>query len=225
MSLTPEEVESREFSITLRGFDQSEVIAFLQSVAADYRRALEAVENAGADTGRMDRDRARPLGRLVPGMGAATDDFQTVGEKIADVLRSASDAAVGIRQQARQEAEDMIAAAAERADESEAAAKLHRDAMEAEIAELRHRAEEDAATVLAAAQQQAQAMLADAQRQHQELADAEADIKRRLQQALGAVDSVLRNIGEEPTSAEGTPATPGTPAEELVRAEEPLYSS
>jgi cell division initiation protein len=216
LSLTPEEVESREFSVTLRGFDQAEVIAFLQSVAADYRRALELLSGAGGgEAGGIDRDRARPLGRLVPGMGPAADDFQAVGDKVAEVLRAASEAAVGIRQQARQEAEDLIAAAVERADESEAAAKLYRENMEAELGDLRRQAEGEAATVLADAQREAQRLLDEAHRQHQQLAEAEADIRQRLEHALGAVDAVLQNVSEQT----------GEQAEDLVRAEEPLYSS
>jgi DivIVA domain-containing protein len=34
---TPEEIDSKEFLITLRGYDKDEVKAFLKAVAADYR--------------------------------------------------------------------------------------------------------------------------------------------------------------------------------------------
>ena len=50
MPFSPEEIESKEFLITLRGYDKDEVQAFLRAVAADYRGIVEDSRSADALT-------------------------------------------------------------------------------------------------------------------------------------------------------------------------------
>jgi cell division initiation protein len=191
VSLTPDEVAHKEFTVTLRGFDQAEVIDFLQTVAADYRRVLEESESfsSGKSIGT-----SRPLGRLVPGIDASSDDFQAVGDQISEVLRSAAQAAATIRAQARQEAEDMIVAAGERADQLRDDVVAEHARIDAELNERRRVAEEQAAAVIEAADREASAMIARARAHFDELAQGERDIAERLRTAVSAIDAVLADV-------------------------------
>ena len=52
MALGPDEIETKEFLVTLRGFDKEEVRSFLQIVAAEHRTALERIEELEAAVAR-----------------------------------------------------------------------------------------------------------------------------------------------------------------------------
>ncbi len=53
MRFTPEEIETKQFLSTLRGFDKDEVGMFLRAVAADYRKALARAERAEAEVAEL----------------------------------------------------------------------------------------------------------------------------------------------------------------------------
>ena len=53
MPFSPDEIETKQFISTLRGFDKDEVSMFLRAVAADYRRAIERAEQAEKELDRL----------------------------------------------------------------------------------------------------------------------------------------------------------------------------
>src|SRR5712664_3421493 len=53
--LSPEEIESRDFLVDLRGYDKEQVHAFLKEVAADYRAVTAALAAAQDDAGAVTR--------------------------------------------------------------------------------------------------------------------------------------------------------------------------
>ncbi len=83
MALTPEQIERKEFMVELRGYDKSQVHAFLREVAAEFRNALEG------DT---------------PGSGADPSAIDGFAARLSEVLSAASDEVAGIIAAANREA-------------------------------------------------------------------------------------------------------------------------
>jgi cell division initiation protein len=110
VAITPQDIETKQFAVALRGFDQKEVTSFLQSVAADYKTALDPVS---ASEG--------PAPQAPP--ASAPDPYATIGEEVASVLRSARDVADETRRRAEEEAETLLNAARQEAAVTVAQAK------------------------------------------------------------------------------------------------------
>src|SRR4051812_3015915 len=119
MPLSPEEIESREFAVELRGYDKESVHAFLKQVAADYR---EVGRGAGTPAGSTDSTSHR---------------IEALTAHIEAVLKAAVD-----------EARELVAAAEQEAAElrrvAEADIAALRGAVEAETAAIRRAAEAEA---------------------------------------------------------------------------------
>lgn len=81
MAFTPEEIEDREFLITLRGYDKDEVQSFLHEVARELRVLQRAASQATAG--------ANPL--------------EAVGREVTSVLQAASASAEVMRREAETE--------------------------------------------------------------------------------------------------------------------------
>lgn len=153
---SPEEIELKTFSVTLRGFDQAEVSAFLARVADEYRRLLADLENAGV----ADRADAPAPPVFAEGSRATPDDaFSDLAADINSVLGAAHQAAEQMRTRAAEEADQMRAEASRLRSEA--------DGVRAEAERLRAEAEEArwAATTLS---QEAIAVRAEAQREREE---------------------------------------------------------
>src|SRR5690606_27401848 len=97
MPLTPDQIADREFTFGLRGYDQDEVRAFLQLVAAEFGRA-----GAGA-VAEPDTSDSTATGGGAP---AGDDDDDAAATATATlILQRAHDEAVELRQSATAEAE------------------------------------------------------------------------------------------------------------------------
>jgi cell division initiation protein len=118
VAITPHDIETKQFAIALRGFDQKEVTAFLQSVASDYKEALEST-NAGTTTAPVEEEEAS---QPAP---TAQDPYIAMGDEVAAVLRSARDAAAEVRRKADEEAEAILAKARNDATDLEQTARRH----------------------------------------------------------------------------------------------------
>jgi DivIVA domain-containing protein len=70
---SPEEIESKEFLITLRGYDKDEVQAFLRAVAADYRSLADSSRTSAPVT--------------------TSNPFESLGEEVGTVLKVARESA------------------------------------------------------------------------------------------------------------------------------------
>lgn len=160
MPLSPEEIEGRRFLAALRGYDKDEVDSFLREVAAAYREAIRA-------------------GQQGPGQ----DAFTVLGDRVASVLRTATEVA----NQLRAEAEE----------EREAARQEHREA-----ASLRERAEnevdaimrgEAVASIVQAATEGAKEIVADAERKARQF---RAGAEQRAREILAGAEQRARAIRE-----------------------------
>ena len=101
-NVSPDAIESAEFSTSLRGYDKDEVDAFLRLIGAEHRRLLEA-----GRTSRNNNDKP----------------YKSLGADVGELLQHAKDTADGIKRKAeeeaarvREEAKKAAAATRERAD-------------------------------------------------------------------------------------------------------------
>jgi DivIVA domain-containing protein len=200
MTLTPEEIADKEFLVSLRGYDKTEVRSFLQIGADAFRDARAAEEPAaGPPAGEPAAEEpaaalpaaepvttAPPPARVAPlapserpAAASAGTDRANLGEEIAAVLRTAHEQAERLRAQA---AEESAAARAE----AEAWAETARAAGEQDRTE--------AASRLAAAQDEGLALVADAQARADKMM--ETTKVRARQQAEASVAHLVAQIEE-----------------------------
>ncbi len=136
MPLSPEEISNRDFLVALRGYDKAEVEAFLRDVASQYADLMAEVVRA--------REEAST------GSVPAADPFLDLGDHVASLMRTASEAAAQLRTEAEQEATSIRTGAQEEAAHAAAEARLELDA----ASELRAQAEREAAQLRAAAREE-----------------------------------------------------------------------
>lgn len=166
MSLTPDEIATKEFLVGLRGYDKEEVRSFLRTVAVAFgnaqQEAADAAAAAPAAPEPTPEPEPAPVAAPAPEPARSSDagkDWAELGEEIAAVLRTAHEQAGGLRADA-----EAAAAATRHQAEVDAAATRQQAAAEAEA--VRAAAEQDrteAAGKLAAAQAEALGLVADAQ--------------------------------------------------------------
>jgi DivIVA domain-containing protein len=161
--LSPEDVAHRGFATVRRGFDQHDVRAFLEAVAAELRRLRDRVNEldpATAPPRSPTEVHALDIATLTTALGEETARVLRVAqEAAADVKARAEESAARFLAEAREESSRLRSTAeallAERtAEADEMAAKL-RSEIEAEMAQLR--ADTAAATAEARASAQAEA--------------------------------------------------------------------
>jgi DivIVA domain-containing protein len=161
--LTPSEIRGRSFASGRRGYDRTEVDAFLQQVADEFA-ALQT--RMGGIT-----ERLAQLG--ITELPDARAEFDQVSADIAKLLDAARSAAQGLRERARRDAADVTTAAtrdaeALRSDAWEAGTEL---LQQSAAAAERHvaAAKEDALFIRAEAEQDALRLVTDAKRQAEEM--------------------------------------------------------
>jgi DivIVA domain-containing protein len=165
--MTPEEIESREFFVGLRGFDKDEVHQFLAEVAEEQRTLLARLELAALE-----------------GEGLPTgprDDFEDLGASVAAILRTAKESAASMQVDAEQSASTLRADAEHYSDERRRSAD-----------EYAASARSEADALFAVAAQAAEDARAEAERR---LADADERIRmmeaEAVQRARSAAESVV----------------------------------
>lgn len=147
--LTPEQIEAREFLVSVRGYDRDEVHAFLREAAEQVRglrdqleaaisdaraaeeMAAEAEANAQRERARADKAEqtlaAQPL--VVP-TGDPASMFAEIGQQTQRILEAAAEAAEGIKAQAKREAEQEIRKARRAADKLIAEGERRREELD-----------------------------------------------------------------------------------------------
>lgn len=205
MLFSPEEIASKDFLTTLRGYDKEEVRAFLRAVSADYARAVDAAQTHGAT-------------------GAS---FESLGSEIAQLLQNAQDAADHLRQEAEEEAGELRRRAQERARAvhdaaTESANRLMKEAeqravevrarAETETTEIRSSADAYAGEVRSAAERDASTQLQAATERVERLRSTETDLRQRL----GEAETVLSWLREgfekkEDSPTESSPEATSSP--------------
>lgn len=188
MPFSPEEIESKEFLITLRGYDKDEVQAFLRAVAADYRSLADSSRSSAPVT--------------------ASNPFESLGEEVGTVLKVARESA----NQLRQKAEDEAAAARRRAEEESAAL---RNAASAAAKRLTEEAERHAIEVRAAAEREAGDRLRETARRVERLQATETKLRQRLYSLEMMLQSMRQELDAADTAGVELAAAPpeGSPGE------------
>jgi DivIVA domain-containing protein len=128
--LSPQEIESRQFQIGLRGYDVEEVRSFLTRTAEAYRTLLEELEHhrqaSGSGTSSNDQ----------PGRGATggPQSYEAVGREVAAVLTSAREAADRVKEQAQTKVAEIVDAAERKAFELQMEAQVEANERMRELA-------------------------------------------------------------------------------------------
>jgi len=179
-----DEIELRTFPISRRGYDRSDVDAFLTAIAADYRRTKAEYDRAVQS--------ARDAARSAAAAAAVSNNpsFENVGSQVATILATASQAAETLRAEAEQDS-DAIRKVAE-----EEIAELKRIAAAdlAEAQDLRANAEQEADTLRAVAQSGADEIVAQA---HRQAAQVEQEAKERAVRADRVTRAKIETIVAE----------------------------
>jgi DivIVA domain-containing protein len=137
MPFAPHEIEQKKFVVALRGYQTDEVEAFLRAVAADYRAAVEAVQDLPepADAAVL-RDAREQAERIVEAAQADARQIRAtahVQANVAELRVAAQNHARELRLAAEAEAEEIRAQAAREAHELRDAAVRESEAAYAEI--------------------------------------------------------------------------------------------
>ncbi len=172
--MSPEEIQRREFSSAMRGYDKLEVRDFLRRVAAQ----VSAAQNG--ETSESDQSEATT--EVTP-LGPEDDRFEALGDRIAGLLRSAHESAAAVKENADNEAQATVEMAREAGDIMQAEAAEAADAMRIaaanEAASLRTAAEDEAEQVRAQARAAAETANQESERLRAEAeqykAETEAD--------------------------------------------------
>ena len=152
MPFTPEEIDSKEFLITLRGYDKDEVKAFLKAVAADFRAALDSA---------------------APPVEAPGNAYEALGKDIGQVLQVAKQSADQLKKRAEEEATSMRRRAEEEAN-------TLREAASNAARRLTEEAERHSVQVRAEAERDASGRTTEAVRRVEKLQSAESKLRQRL---------------------------------------------
>ncbi len=175
MPFTPEEIDSKEFLITLRGYDKDEVKAFLKAVAADYRAALDSAQ---------------------PAPEAGGSAYEALGKDIGQVLQVAKQSADQLKRKAEEEATSMRRRA------EEEAASL-REAASSAARRLTEEAERHSVQVRAEAEREATAKTASAGRRVEKLQSAESKLRQRLYALEMMLQSMRQELESDDAQVEG----------------------
>jgi DivIVA domain-containing protein len=203
--VSPDQIRSRSFRTTFRGFDQAEVAEFLDWVS----RTVEY----------LDRERAR--------VGADADEqtdgdlqteFQRVSAEIGEVLEAARLAAEGMRDRAAAEAadwrrsaeEDSAKAREEAQSDAEAlrgdawsTAKAMLDQSQAEARNIGEAAEKDALAVVGHSERESHKKLASARRESDEMVrTAKMESERLLVNARSQHDEIIEAARKQADAAQ-----------------------
>lgn len=136
MTVSPQDVESRRFTVTVRGYDVQEVNDFLATVAESYGAALDAIERLKAS--REPEDPYVSLGdevaRVLSSARGAAARVKADAEREVEALRARVrdelENAIGLREEAEQEAIALRAQARQAADAIEEEVRRSREQLE-----------------------------------------------------------------------------------------------
>ena len=186
MPISPEEVENKQFLMSMRGYDKDEVHAFLSQVAQDYRTVLESKGGNGAVA-------TAPAPAAVSG-----DPFAALGEEVGSVLAAAKASADTLRKNAEDEAADLRRRAQEEAaslkESSERTARELREQSQAAAQALKEESERTARELKETSEREASRVRADAQREAGERLHENAKRVQRLQATEAKLREGLYNL-------------------------------
>jgi cell division initiation protein len=122
MRIAPLDLRQQRFRMVMRGFDKTEVVAFLTEAADDYEHALREIDRLRQDLSRME---------------ALLDEHRMRETDLRDTLLTAQRLAGEVKEGAQNEAKMVLREAQNRADLLLQKAQLRLEEMERDISELR----------------------------------------------------------------------------------------
>lgn len=141
--LTPEEIQSREFLVSLRGYDRDEVHAFLGRVAEQLAQTEAKAQQLQQRLDRLKAQQGAPSAEPVsaPAPTAATSPepsamFAEIGKETQRILEAAQEAGQQIQRKARQEADRDLQSARSQAAKLIAEGERRREHIERVVSEL-----------------------------------------------------------------------------------------
>ena len=188
LHLAPDDVARHTFGSVRRGFDPSEVRAYLESVAAGLRTVAEREEELLRDLADAERRAANPV-LDEPTLTSA------LGTETARVLHSAHEAAAEMVAKAEAEADRILTGAREEIEEyrssTTAALEERREAVETAAQELQARTDEQVSARLDTARLEAEALLSEAREQCRAMVDEAQGLRARVLADLARRRKVL----------------------------------
>lgn len=182
MAFSPDEIENREFTTGLRGYDVDEVTRFLKVVAQDYRMMASGVSPTGPET-------------------AEAPDLSHIGQEVNSILESANAAAVKLTEEAQARA----ASALEEA-ESRAAALVAE--AEGKAREIVDSAEGRALEIVAGAERDMADRHSALEAEKERLAAIHATLRDALRTADGLFEDTRADVAQVASTLEGASEAP-----------------
>jgi DivIVA domain-containing protein len=203
--VSPDQIRSRSFRTTFRGYDQAEVAEFLDRLA----RTVASLE---ADRLHL-RGRAEELGD-----GDLRTEFQRVAAEVGEVLEAARVAAEGMRERAAVESEEWTKSASEAArterrgaqadaealrGDAWSTAKALLDQSQAEAKRIREVADRDALAIVGHSERESHRTQAAARREAEEqVRTAKMESERLLVDARAQHDEIIDSARKEAEAAQ-----------------------
>lgn len=122
MSLTPQDIQAKEFREAFRGYNQDDVDAFLDELAEEQARLIQELQRLRVQTATMEQEVDRVREHTTAEVSAARDDLRDqakdeVKEDVRRTLVAAQTAAEQILQEARAKGDQLVGDAERRARE------------------------------------------------------------------------------------------------------------
>ncbi|MFN2611609.1 MAG: DivIVA domain-containing protein [Actinomycetota bacterium] len=196
--MEPEDIEQRDFMVSLRGYDRDEVDAFKREVTEEIRSLKQALEQKPAETSGPARSEAPAPAPAVDRSAA----LQHVGEQTSKILLAAEQAAEQIRVEAEAAAEKL-------SDETARTTSELKERTKREVAEL----VADARRAADAIEQQGQAAKAAAEEDLKRVQEARRALTTQLEDVRRRLDETMVRLQasfEPQQSASSTPTSPLT---------------
>ena len=188
LRLAPDDVARHTFGSVRRGFDPTEVRAYLESVAAGLRTVAEREEELLRELADAEHRAANPV-LDEPTLTAA------LGNETARVLHSAHEVAAEMVAKAEAEADRLVIEARAEIDQhrstTEAALQARTEAAEEAARELRERTDQQVAAGLDKARNEAEALLVEAREQCRAMVDEAQGLRARVLADLAKRRKVL----------------------------------
>ena len=188
--MTPEEIETAEFFVGMRGYEPAEVRAFLHAVAAEQRQLLARVAELEAQPS------ALPTG----------DPIDLLGEHVAGIVRAAREAAEGLVHDAAAAA----AAARVTAEEDARAVGVEAERRRAEADRVLLEAHAEAERVIASAAEQGRQA---AEQRRAEVRAACDEMLTKLGDAVSGAQMAMLVLRQDPTDEPATDLRGDAPSE------------
>jgi DivIVA domain-containing protein len=136
--LTPEEIQAREFLVSLRGYDRDEVHSFLEQVAGQIRDLQRRLEGQPP----IQPAEATPVSELVPSSQPPADPkpfFEDLGQTTQRIVEAAYESAAEIQRRARSRADRELVEARNQAAKAVAEGERRREVIEGLVEMLEER--------------------------------------------------------------------------------------